>query len=337
MQDQDVCQGERSARAGGGPASPPHISKIYTRSPEEHHAWISSRYHDHERRVRAHSRDFAFFAEFGALGGLAIVRSAYTAASVEASWQPMPHILAVHLSSGRCRHRWPGGEVWVGERGTLLLPPYGYDHFNDCSDGSGVTLPMDVVLRVAEEATGLDRAAVRFTGLLPVSPMAHRHWLATADYVRGGIYSLALSPPLLLNAAQQMVAASMLATFPNTTMTTDVRTPRDAATPAVVRRAVAFIDARAEHPITLTDIAAAAGVVPRTLQYAFRRHRDTTPTGYLRQVRLARAHEQLLAAEPGDGTTVTEVAARWGFARPHRFATAYRQVYDRPPGLTLRS
>ncbi|BFU45217.1 helix-turn-helix transcriptional regulator [Krasilnikovia sp. MM14-A1004] len=319
------------------PCPPPHISRIHTRSPDEHHAWISARYDNHERRVRAHGRDFAFSAEFGALGGLAVVRSGYTAASAESSWPPMPHILAVHLSSGRCRHRWQGGEVWVGERGTMLLPPYGYEHVNDCSDSSGVTLPMDVVLRVAEEATGLDRAAVRFTGLLPVTPMAHRHWLATADYVRRGIYSLALSAPLLLTAAEQMVAASLLATFPNTTMTSDVRVPRDAATPATVRRAMAFIEARADQPITLTDIAAAVGVVPRTLQYAFRRHRDITPTAYLRQVRLARAHEQLLAAEPGDGTTVAAVAARWGFTRPHRFATAYRQVYDQPPGQTLRS
>ncbi|RZU53964.1 AraC-like DNA-binding protein [Krasilnikovia cinnamomea] len=334
MRDEDGRRGERSA---GGLASPAHVGRIFTRSPDEHHAWISSRYHDHERRVRVHGRDFSFLAEYCALGELAAVRSSYTAASAETTWQPMAHILAVHLSAGRCRHRWRGGEAWLGERGTMLLPPYGYDHFSDCSDSSGVTLPMEVVLRVAEEATGLDRAAVRFTGLLPVTPTAHRHWLTTADYVRRGIYSLALAPPLLLSAAEQMVAASMLATFPNTTMTTDVRGPRDAATPATVRRAMAFIDARAEHPITLTDIAAAVGVVPRTLQYAFRRHRDITPLGYLRQVRLARAHEQLLAAEPGDGTTVAAVAARWGFARPHRFATAYRQAYDQPPAQTLRS
>ena len=62
-----------------------------------------------------------------------------------------------------------------------------------------------------------------------------------------------------------------------------------------------------------------------------------TPTAYLRRVRLARAHDDLLAAEPGDGTTVTAVAARWGYARPHRFAAAYRQVYGRAPGEVLRS
>ncbi|GAB1692311.1 hypothetical protein KRM28CT15_41140 [Krasilnikovia sp. M28-CT-15] len=37
---------------------------------------------------------------------------------------------------------------------------------------------------------------------------------------------------------------------------------------------------------------------------------DSTPTAHLRRARLARAHEQLLAAQPGDGTTVADVAAR---------------------------
>ncbi|GAB1640162.1 AraC family transcriptional regulator [Krasilnikovia sp. MM14-A1259] len=336
MQDQDGRQCSGSAETVGG-LPPPHIGRIFTRSPDEHHAWIRSRYTDHERRVRAHARDFAFSSEFGALGALAVVRSSYTAASAEVFWPPARDILVSHVVSGRSRHRWDGGEVLVGRHGTMLFPPYGYEHLHECSDSRGVTLRMDVLLRVAEETTGLARADIRFTGLLPVSPLAQRHWLATADYVRHGIYSLALESPLLLAAAEQMVAASLLATFPNTTMSAALRAPRDTATPATVRRAMAFIDARAGEPITLTDIAAAAGVVPRTLQYAFRRHRDTSPTGYLRQVRLARAHEQLSAAQPGDGTTVAAVAVRWGFTRPHRFATAYRQAYDRSPAQTLRT
>ena len=43
---------------------------------------------------------------------------------------------------------------------------------------------------------------------------------------------------------------------------------------------------------------------------------DTTPTAYLRRVRLDRAHEHLTAARPGDGVTVSEVAAPLGLRRP---------------------
>ncbi|PWW25266.1 helix-turn-helix protein [Geodermatophilus normandii] len=72
------------------------------------------------------------------------------------------------------------------------------------------------------------------------------------------------------------------------------------------------------------------------MQLAFRRHLDTTPTAYLRQVRLAQAHRQLREATPGDGVTVTAVAARWGFT-PSRFTAHYRAAYGVTPSSTLRT
>jgi AraC-like DNA-binding protein len=41
-------------------------------------------------------------------------------------------------------------------------------------------------------------------------------------------------------------------------------------------------------------------------------------------------------ADPGDGTTVTEVALRFGFAHTGRFAAAYRRRYGQAPSATLR-
>jgi transcriptional regulator GlxA family with amidase domain len=72
------------------------------------------------------------------------------------------------------------------------------------------------------------------------------------------------------------------------------------------------------------------------VQLAFRRHLNTTPTAYLRQVRLAQAHEALRDAVPGDGVTVTAVAARWGFT-PSRFTERYRAAYGVLPSHTLRT
>lgn len=107
--------------------------------------------------------------------------------------------------------------------------------------------------------------------------------------------------------------------------------------PAALRRAVAFIHAHAGEPIGVGQIAAAAGTSARALQYAFARHYETTPTGYLRQVRLAQAHHDLAAGDPTAGDTVAAIAARWDFAKPSRFAAAYRQVYGQSPGQTLRT
>ncbi|WP_078661119.1 helix-turn-helix transcriptional regulator [Streptomyces sp. NRRL B-24484] len=106
------------------------------------------------------------------------------------------------------------------------------------------------------------------------------------------------------------------------------------AAPDTVRRAVAFMETHAAEDIVLADIAGAAFVTPRALQYAFRRHLDTTPLTHLRRVRLDGAHRDLLAADPVT-STVTEIAARWGFAHTGRFAASYREVYRAAPRTTL--
>ena len=54
-------------------------------------------------------------------------------------------------------------------------------------------------------------------------------------------------------------------------------------------------------------------------------------------MRLDQAHEQLRAASPGDGTTITDVAARWGFTDASRFSARYRSSYGELPSHTLRN
>jgi AraC-like DNA-binding protein/anti-anti-sigma regulatory factor len=99
--------------------------------------------------------------------------------------------------------------------------------------------------------------------------------------------------------------------------------------------AVAFIEERARDDISVADIAAASFVTIRAVQLAFRRYLDITPLGYLRQVRLEHAHDQLLSADP-DRTTVTAVAADWHFSNASRFSGHYRAAYGVPPVQTLR-
>jgi transcriptional regulator GlxA family with amidase domain len=103
------------------------------------------------------------------------------------------------------------------------------------------------------------------------------------------------------------------------------------------RTAVAFFDDFASLPITVEDAARAADTTTQALVRAFRAHHplSLTPTQYLRRTRLAAAHTDLLAADPTAGDTVGEIAARWGFAHPGRFAAAYRHTYGVPPKHTL--
>jgi transcriptional regulator GlxA family with amidase domain len=127
----------------------------------------------------------------------------------------------------------------------------------------------------------------------------------------------------------------VLTAYPNTVLLDPTIEDRHDSHPRTLRRAIAYIDDHAREDITVTDIAAAVNVTVRALQHAFRRHRATTPMGYVRLVRLRQAHLELLAADPTSGVTVTQVAARWGFFHPGRFARYYREIYGVSPYQTL--
>ncbi len=110
---------------------------------------------------------------------------------------------------------------------------------------------------------------------------------------------------------------------------------RAAPRPRHLRLAESFIEANLDRPISLDDVAEAAGISPRALQMAFREHRGTTPLAFWRDRRLERAHRDLLAGQPGD--SVTDIALRWGFSHFGRFSEVYRQRYGLSPRKALRA
>jgi transcriptional regulator GlxA family with amidase domain len=99
---------------------------------------------------------------------------------------------------------------------------------------------------------------------------------------------------------------------------------------------VGFIHDNADSDIGLAEIAAAANLTPRAVQYMFRRHLGVTPMEYLRRVRLDFAHRDLQAADPAVDT-VNSIAGRWGFAHAGRFSVAYRRAFGTSPSATLRT
>lgn len=104
-----------------------------------------------------------------------------------------------------------------------------------------------------------------------------------------------------------------------------------------VRRAVDYIEGNLARPISVADVADAAGVSLRTLQAFFADDLNQTPSSFIRNRRLERARADLADAPPGSGTTVTQIANRWGFTHLGRFATSYHQRFGEPPSQTLRS
>ena len=71
--------------------------------------------------------------------------------------------------------------------------------------------------------------------------------------------------------------------------------------PPSLGHALEWLKLRLDKPIALDDLAAAAGVRPRTLEAQFKLHLGTTPMGWVRKTRLARARQQLLVSEDRRG------------------------------------
>lgn len=105
------------------------------------------------------------------------------------------------------------------------------------------------------------------------------------------------------------------------------------ALPASLAHVLDWLNGRLDQPIELETLAAVANVRPRTLEAHFRLFLGTTPLGWIRRTRLARARQQLLAAD--DETTVTSVAVAHGFSQLSRFAAQYRRQFGELPSQTL--
>jgi AraC-like DNA-binding protein len=101
--------------------------------------------------------------------------------------------------------------------------------------------------------------------------------------------------------------------------------------PRTVRRATDHVRDHFAEQLTVTDLAAAAGVSSRRLQEAFGTHLGTTPMAYLRDVRLDEVRRRLREGREG----VTEAALACGFSHLGRFSAAYRDRFGELPSETL--
>ncbi|TCT06767.1 GlxA family transcriptional regulator [Aquabacter spiritensis] len=94
---------------------------------------------------------------------------------------------------------------------------------------------------------------------------------------------------------------------------------------AAVLRAQHHLHATRAQAYDLTDLAAIAGLAPRTLLRRFSKATGLRPTEYAQEVRIAKAREQLEAtSEP-----VEQIAWQVGYADP----AAFRKVFQRITGM----
>lgn len=230
-----------------------------------------------------------------------------------------------------------GGETLDAHRVFLIPPRDIHAAWTASLTSRTVRIQRTVVDAYARGLLGAEAPTVVFAATSPISPVHELLWRAAERHIREDVaaHPDLLHDDLIWDAAARHLVATMLAAFPNSTSGWDSRTNGERALPVSVRRAVAFMEERLGEPITLADIAGAVGLSPRGLQDVFHRVLGRSPTQELRLLRLEAARDDLVAADPASGATVTAVARRWGFGHIPRFAAAYRAQYGENPRDTL--
>ncbi|GAA1493742.1 helix-turn-helix transcriptional regulator [Curtobacterium herbarum] len=138
---------------------------------------------------------------------------------------------------------------------------------------------------------------------------------------------------LLWHTLTRGTAAAFLRMYPPTVVPLPpaVLLPRRAR----LRAAVEYVHEHVAEPLTVSDVARAAGLSVRATQEAFQRHLGMPPLRYVQHVRLERVRHELLQTDATTGS-VQAVARVWGFAHLGRFSAAYRNAFGEYPRETLR-
>lgn len=167
--------------------------------------------------------------------------------------------------------------------------------------------------------------------LTPSSPTLATVWRDTARLLANRVLTAAEAYDRDLLRTQMIGAltASTIEAFGLSEQTEDVAEDKRSQ---VRSRAEAFMKDRLQEPISIPDIARAAGVSLRGLQLAYQRHGDVSPVLRLRQLRLEAARSTLLT---GRHDSVSAIARRYGYSNAGRFAAHYRDHFGESPSATL--
>lgn len=314
---------------------------LQTEDPDEACAKVGHTFAPHRLEVRSETPTFHVRHNFAPLGSVALSYLSYGAA-VRITLERLTgcYLVLIPLAGSACAIERSQRALAAPDHSAIVASP-----------GQALTLQWDAAsphLLIHLDRRAVERSLWAALGRPPREPLRFdlgldlllpsvRRWLDVIALVRDELEHgpRLTTHPAALRHLQQLTISGFLVAARHTyaDVLSEGRCP--GATPARVRRAVDFIEDHAAEPLTVDDVAEAVGIGVRALQQDFRAHLDSTPTMYLRLVRLKRVRAELVAAAP-DAATVTDIALRWGFTHLGRFTQAYKTAFGETPSATLR-
>lgn len=227
------------------------------------------------------------------------------------------------IGCGKARIDSPGGRVDVGwdSKSTCLVTRIPKDTLNDyCNKLYDLDTDKDIQFSPTLDLT--ENAGTSVQNILNTI-------LLEAD----NQHSL-LNQGTLTNHFEELFITSLLNAQPNSLSEILFDRHRQIK-PFYIKKAIDFIHENTNRLITLSELVDATGVSLRTLQSGFAKYYNTGPSTFIKQMRLNKAREELIATSNCE-TTVAEVAAKWGFYNPCSFSQNYKKIFGESPSETLR-
>jgi AraC family ethanolamine operon transcriptional activator len=227
------------------------------------------------------------------------------------------------------------------ERGHLFVyPPVATYEGQHCADYRAhvLTIHPDLLAAFAEQrGMGIDVGSLRRAGSIRCPPAAAQRLSVLCQTIPDGLQrgEIALDD----GAARRHLEAAVLSSFCQALAGAQPREPGRVAAShrqhcRVVRAAEEFLAITGLDAPSLSDLCAATGLPPRTLNFAFQNALGMSPARYLRIRRLL-AVRRALRRTPPDGASVTTIAMAHGFWHLGRFAQHYREYFSELPSETL--
>ena len=112
-----------------------------------------------------------------------------------------------------------------------------------------------------------------------------------------------------------------------------LNSPKDTATSARIKKAKDYVHANIRKNISVNDVANAACISPRALQYSFRDIVGVSPSKYIRQIKLEAVNKALESAGPEEN--VTNILSNFEITSFGHFSKFYKEAFGCTPKITL--
>ena len=90
------------------------------------------------------------------------------------------------------------------------------------------------------------------------------------------------------------------------------------------------------NPPNVSDLCHRLKISRRTIQNSFKKVTETTPTHYIRSIRLNGARRELMGTRSSE-LSIGDAASKWGFSHLSHFAADYHGLFGELPSQTLRA